>query len=82
MNRSKNWILNWTLDMVKDYHADGIVAHWNNSCGIWNSYVKRRLSGYEDAGVPAVVIEADMVDARFFDEKEITRQLDNFIDSL
>jgi benzoyl-CoA reductase/2-hydroxyglutaryl-CoA dehydratase subunit BcrC/BadD/HgdB len=82
MNRSKDWILNWTLDMVSDYKADGIVAHWNNSCGIWNSYVKRRLPGYEEAGIPTVLIEADMVDARFFDEDRITRQLDDFIQSL
>ncbi|MDP7273143.1 MAG: 2-hydroxyacyl-CoA dehydratase family protein [Candidatus Marinimicrobia bacterium] len=81
MNRSKDWILNWTIDMVKEYQADGIVAHWNNSCGIWNSYVKRRLPGYEAAGIPAVLIEADMVDARFFDEEKITKQLDNFIQS-
>ncbi len=61
--------------------ADGIVAHWNNSCGIWNSYVKRRLPGYEAAGIPTVMIEADMVDARFFDKTKITGQLDNFIQS-
>ena len=81
MNRSKDWILNWTIDMVKEYQADGIVAHWNNSCGIWNSYVKRRLPGYEAAGIPTVMIEADMVDARFFDKTKITGQLDNFIQS-
>ena len=82
MNRSKQWILDWTVDMVKDYQADGIVAHWNNSCGRWNSYVKRRLSGLEKAGIPTLVIEADMVDARFFDEEKISSQLDSFIRSL
>ncbi|MEE8424664.1 MAG: 2-hydroxyacyl-CoA dehydratase family protein, partial [Elusimicrobiota bacterium] len=52
MSRSGKWILDWTLGIVRDYEADGLVCHWNASCGIWNSYVKRRLSGYEEAGVP------------------------------
>ncbi len=82
MNRSTQWILDWTLDLVKDYQADGIVCHWNQSCGIWNSYVKRRLPGYKEANVPHIILEADMVDARAFDEKTITDQLVSFFDEL
>jgi benzoyl-CoA reductase/2-hydroxyglutaryl-CoA dehydratase subunit BcrC/BadD/HgdB len=82
MNRSGQWVLDWTLDLARRYSARGIVAHWNASCGIWNSYVKRRLPGYERAGVPHVVIAADMVDARRFDEAEVARRLDAFIAGL
>lgn len=82
MSRSDKWVLDWTLGLVRDYKAQGIVCHWNASCGIWNSYVKRRYSGYEEAGVPYVVIKADMVDARAFDEEVISRQLSEFIESL
>jgi len=82
MNRSTEWILNWTKDLVTDYKADGIVCHWNASCGIWNSYVKRRLPGYKAAGIPYIVIEADMVDARHFNEDIVSGQLSEFIDQL
>ena len=82
MNRSTQWLLDWTLGLVDDYHADGIVCHWNASCGVWNSYVKRRLPGYADAGIPHIVIKADMVDARAFDEAAISEQLVGFIDGL
>ena len=82
LNRSGQWILDWTLDLLHDYQADGIVAHWNDSCGRWNSYVKRRLSGLEKSGVPTLVLKADMVDARFFDEEKIADQLDSFIELL
>jgi benzoyl-CoA reductase/2-hydroxyglutaryl-CoA dehydratase subunit BcrC/BadD/HgdB len=82
MNRTTSWILSWTLDLVRDFQADGIVCHWNESCGIWNSYIKRRLSGYEAAGVPHIVIKADMVDARAFDEQAIGEQLGGFIREL
>jgi benzoyl-CoA reductase/2-hydroxyglutaryl-CoA dehydratase subunit BcrC/BadD/HgdB len=82
MNRSGAWVLDWTLALARDYGADGIVAHWNHSCGIWNSYVKRRLPGYGLAGMPHLVINADMVDARRFDEAEVARALDAFIAGL
>lgn len=82
MNRSGQWVLDWTLGLVRDYAADGIVAHWNQSCGIWNSYVKRRLPGYTAAGVPWMQLNADMVDARRFDEAAVARQLDAFIGGL
>ena len=82
MNRSGKWVLDWTLGLVRDYAADGIVAHWNRSCGIWNSYVKRRLPGYAAAGVPHIVVAADMVDARAFDEVAVAKQLDEFIEGL
>ena len=82
MNRSGKWVLDWTLGIVRDYAADGIVAHWNRSCGIWNSYVKRRLPGYTAAGIPWMQLNADMVDARQFDEARVAEQLDGFIASL
>lgn len=82
MNRSGQWVLDWTLGLVRDYAADGIIAHWNQSCGIWNSYVKRRLPGYTAAGVPWTQLNADMVDARRFDEAAVARQLDTFISGL
>jgi benzoyl-CoA reductase/2-hydroxyglutaryl-CoA dehydratase subunit BcrC/BadD/HgdB len=82
MNRSLDWIYGWTMDMMRDWNATGIVCHWNHSCGIWNSYVKRRLPLYKENGIPHIVIEADMVDARHFDEERVTEQMTEFISQL
>lgn len=82
MNRSGRWVLDWTLGLVADYACDGILCHWNRSCGIWNSYVKRRLPGYERHGIPHLRIDADMVDPRAFDERHIAAQLETFLDQL
>lgn len=82
MNRSGRWVLDWTLDLVERFACDGIVCHWNRTCGIWNSYVKRRLPGYARRGVPYTVLHADMVDPRDFDEATIAAQLDGFIEGL
>jgi benzoyl-CoA reductase/2-hydroxyglutaryl-CoA dehydratase subunit BcrC/BadD/HgdB len=79
MNRSGRWVLDWTLDLVRDYGCQGIVAHWNRSCGIWNSYVKRRRDGYAAAGVPYLELHADMVDPAAFDEVAVAAALDRFI---
>lgn len=79
MNLPGERVLAWTLDIARDFACDGILAHWNRSCGIWNSYVKRRVPGFAAAGVPCAVLHADMVDARAFDEAAIARQLDAFI---
>lgn len=82
MNRSKKWITDFTFGLVRDFSADGIVMHWNHSCGIWNSYVKMRFSEIESAGVPKLVIYADMVDASYFKEGEVTAQVGQFIESI
>lgn len=82
MNRSGQWVLDWSLGLVRDFACDGILAHWNRSCGIWNSYVKRRLPGFAAAGVPTLRIDADMVDAGAFDEAAVAAQLDAFLNGL
>lgn len=82
MNRSGRWVLDWTLDLARDFACDGIVSHWNRSCGIWNSYVKRRQRGYRAAGIPQTVLHADMVDPAAFDADAIGAQIDDFCTGL
>jgi len=82
MNRTGAWVRDWTLDLYRRFACDGIVCHWNHSCGIWNSYVKRRLPAYRAAGIPHLVIQADMVDAARFDAAHVERELGAFIDHL
>lgn len=78
MNRTGAWFTDWTLGLVRDYAADGVLSHWNRSCGIWNSFVKRARPGLARAGVPQLLVTADMVDASAFDEIAVLEQLDTF----
>jgi len=82
MNRSGQWVLDWTIDLVRAYSCAGVVAHWNRSCGIWNSYVKRRLPGLAAANIPTLRLDADMVDVRAFDETVVAAQIDTFVSTL
>jgi len=82
MNLPGQTVLDWTIGIARDFKADGIICHWNRSCGIWNSYVKRRIEGLRAAGFPVYLLEADMVDAQAFDEQRISSGLQSFIDGL
>lgn len=79
MNLPGKTVLDWTLGIARDFSADGVICHWNRSCGIWNSYVKRRLDGLRDAGLQVYLLEADMVDAEAFDTVRISNDLDAFL---
>jgi benzoyl-CoA reductase/2-hydroxyglutaryl-CoA dehydratase subunit BcrC/BadD/HgdB len=79
MNRSAGWVLDWTLQIARDYQATGVICHWNRSCGIWNSYVKRRLTGLKEAGLDVYLLSADMVDPQAFDEERIAAELTAFL---
>jgi len=79
MNLPAARVLDWTIGLAREYQADGVLAHWNRSCGIWNSYVKRRLDGLRSAGLPTLVIKADMVDPEAFSESVVSAELADFI---
>lgn len=79
MNLPAAQVLDWTVRLAQDFAVDGVICHWNRSCGIWNSYVKRRLDGLRAAGLPVYLLEADMVDPAAFDEQRIADGLGAFL---
>jgi hypothetical protein len=79
MNLPAGQVLDWTVRLARDFAADRVICHWNRSCGIWNSYVKRRIQGLADAGLQVLVLKADMVDPGAFDEVRIGADLERFL---
>lgn len=79
MNRSAAWGLRGVRLLLRAYACDGVLAHWNRSCGIWNSHLKRRLPALAAAGVPCLRLDADMVDPAAFDESSIAAALEGFL---
>jgi benzoyl-CoA reductase/2-hydroxyglutaryl-CoA dehydratase subunit BcrC/BadD/HgdB len=71
------------MEMVDKYDVDGIVMHSNRSCKPYSlgQYDIQRIVG-EKKGIPTVMIEADMVDARSFSESQIETRIDAFIEVL
>ena len=71
------------LDMVDKYQADGLVMHSNRSCKPYSlgQYDIARIV-QEKRGLPTLIIEANMTDARSFSESQIDTRIDAFMEFL
>jgi bcr-type benzoyl-CoA reductase subunit B len=71
------------MAMAEKYGVDGIIMHSNRSCKPYSfgQYDIQRIVR-EKKGVPTLMIEADMVDARSFSESQIENRIDAFIEIL
>jgi len=69
------------LSMVDKYRADGLVMHSNRSCKPYSlgQYDIQRIV-QERAGVPVLIMEADMCDSRNFSESQIETRIDAFME--
>lgn len=69
--------------LVKDFSVDGLVAQVSVTCKHLVSdqlVIAREVQRL--TGVPAVVIEGDMVDERLFSESQVDRQIEDFVSIL
>ncbi|MCB2227854.1 MAG: 2-hydroxyacyl-CoA dehydratase [Desulfarculaceae bacterium] len=83
LNNNLEHRLNLMAKMVEDYAVDGLVVHSARSCkpySLGQYDLKRILS--ERLGIPAVVIEADITDYRYFSEEQALTRLEAFFEAL
>lgn len=71
------------IAMAEKYAVDGIVMHSNRSCKPYSfgQYDIQRIVA-EKTGIPTLMIEADMVDARNFSEGQVETRIEAFIEAL
>lgn len=83
VNRSFEQRLELKLDLMRRYRVDGFILFSNRSCKpcSFGLYDKRRVL-MERAGIPGVILEADMADLRFFNEQEVAQRLEAFFEQL
>ncbi len=69
------------LDMIKFYDVDGFVMHSNRSCKPY-SFGQMDIMKIvrEKAGIPVLMIEADMTDPRNFSESQVETRIDAFME--
>lgn len=83
INRSEKAKMKMLADWFKEYNIDGIVYHDTKTC-FNNSNAKfgmpQRLK--EQTGVPALIIEGDLCDLRFFSEGQSITKVETFIEQL
>ena len=71
------------LRAMRDYKLDGIVLHSSWSCRAYCiGQVDLKNIVYEKLGLPGLIIDSDMADARHFSEAQIHTRIDAFIETL
>jgi bcr-type benzoyl-CoA reductase subunit B len=70
-------------ELIEAYRVDGLVIHSARSCKPYSvgQYDLKRLL-IDRLGIPAVVIEADIADARVFSEEQSRTRLEAFFETL
>jgi benzoyl-CoA reductase/2-hydroxyglutaryl-CoA dehydratase subunit BcrC/BadD/HgdB len=69
------------VQMIDKYSADGLVMHSNRSCKPYSfGQLDIQRIVRQERGLPSLMIEADMVDERFFSESQIDTRIDAFME--
>jgi benzoyl-CoA reductase/2-hydroxyglutaryl-CoA dehydratase subunit BcrC/BadD/HgdB len=71
------------VDYIRDFAIDGFVIHSNHSCKSYclGEYeIARRITA--ETGVRGVILEADMVDPKFYSEAQVKQTMEAFLESL
>ncbi|MHC5111225.1 MAG: 2-hydroxyacyl-CoA dehydratase subunit D [Planctomycetota bacterium] len=71
------------LDMIDDYHVDGIIYHPIKSCRtVSTGLADGRRFVAEQRDVPSLFIESDMMDRRVVSEAQMKNRIDAFFEGL
>lgn len=71
------------LKMIEKYDVDGLVMHSNRSCKPYSfGQMDIQKIIQKRAGIPTLMIEADMVDERNFSESQIGVRIDAFMEMI
>lgn len=83
INRSEKAKMKMLTEWFKEFKIDGIVYHDSKTC-FNNSNAKfgmpQRLK--EQTGIPALIIEGDLCDLRFFSEGQSVTKVETFIEQI
>jgi benzoyl-CoA reductase/2-hydroxyglutaryl-CoA dehydratase subunit BcrC/BadD/HgdB len=83
INVSLDKMFDTLAGLIRKYDVDGLVMHSNRSCKPYSfgQYDLQKMV-MEKLGIPTLIIEADMVDARSFSESQIETRIDAFMEKL
>ncbi|WP_242868714.1 2-hydroxyacyl-CoA dehydratase subunit D [Desulfotomaculum copahuensis] len=83
LNRSVDFRVRQMVDLIRDYEVDGFVMHSNRSCkpySLVQEEIRRRVMN--ETGVPGLLVEADMTDARVYAEEPVRNRVQAFLETL
>ena len=83
LNQSLEYRTEMMVRLISEYNVDGFVMHCNRSCkpySLGQYAIKRAVS--ERTGVPGLIIESDMCDARSFAREAVRARIQAFMEAL
>ncbi len=82
-NRGLKGRIDFITKLVKDYSLDGFVMQRSRTCLV-NTMGQDDIMNamIEKTGLPAVVIEGDLCDSRFFSDSDVNSKIDAFMEIL
>lgn len=72
----------WHVHIAKRYKADGVILMVVESCKLLYASVLFAREALEKAGIPTLEVNADMVDARDWDDAKMKALVTSFIETL
>jgi benzoyl-CoA reductase/2-hydroxyglutaryl-CoA dehydratase subunit BcrC/BadD/HgdB len=83
LNRGTGEKLTKMVQMIGDYHLDGVILHSDRSCKPYSiGQMDQRDRLIRDYQVPALLLEADHNDPRSYSEEQVVNRLEAFIEML
>ena len=83
LNNNLDYRLRLMERLIKEYQVDGLVIHSARSCkpySVGQYDIKQKLR--ERLGIPAVVIDGDITDARAYSEEQTRTRLEAFFETM
>ena len=83
LNISIDLMVERVVELLSRFSVDGLVIHSNRSCKPYSlgQYDIQRII-HERTGIPSVVIEADMTDARAYSDAQVRTRVEAFMETL
>jgi benzoyl-CoA reductase/2-hydroxyglutaryl-CoA dehydratase subunit BcrC/BadD/HgdB len=83
LNISIDLMVERVVELLTRFSVDGLVIHSNRSCKPYSlgQYDIQRII-QERTGIPSVVIEADMTDARVYSDAQVRTRVEAFMETL
>ncbi len=83
LNRGTGHKLATMQRLVEEYHLDGAILHSDRSCKPYSvGQMGQRDKLIQEAGVPALLLEADHNDPRVFSEEQAANRLEAFMEMI
>lgn len=83
LNRGTGDKLRTMQQMIEEYGLDGVILHSDRSCKPYSiGQIDQRDRLIRQAGVPALLLEADHDDPRAFSEEQVANRLSAFLEML